>query len=194
MVISRATSDCHSFAEPITMATPPLVIVARNVMIATTAASALAAIESFGTIEPSPRKCSPGRGDRRRRSTCLRSTAIVRLIVDMDMAIMEHETTSVVLVHQCDVMGGDNHRSAGLVQLDEQPEKTLRQLRVHIAGRLVGEQQLRPRDYGACDGGALFLTAGKHRRQRPHALAEPDPTQQLGHLVVITFLVAADDA
>src|SRR6266851_532833 len=159
MVISRATSDCHSFAEPITMATPPLVIVARNVMIATTAASALPAIESFGTMEPSPRKCSPGRGDRRRRSSCLRSTAVARLIVDMDMAVMEHEAAGVVLVHQCDVMGGDNYRSTGLVQLDEQPEKTLRQLRVHVAGRLVGEQQFRPRDHGTRDGGALLLTA-----------------------------------
>src|SRR6516165_1762609 len=109
MVISRATSDRHSFADPITIATPPLVTAARYVMIATTAASALPAIESFGTMEPSPRVCSPGRGDRRRRPTCLRSVVVARPIVDMDMAVMEHEATGVVLIHQCNVMGGDDN-------------------------------------------------------------------------------------
>src|SRR5712692_6719677 len=105
MVISRATSDCHSFADPITIATPPLVTAARNVMIATTAASALAAIESLGTMAPSPRVCSPGRGLRRRRSSCLRSAAVARLVIGMDTAVMEHEAAGVVLVHQCDVVG-----------------------------------------------------------------------------------------
>src|SRR5580700_2324784 len=147
MVISRATSDCHSVAETITMATAPLVTAARNVMMATTAASALVAIESRGTMEPSPRVCSPGRGVRRRRSSCLRSPAVARMVIDlvvgMDAAVMEHEAAGIVLVHQGDVVGGDDHRSAGLVQLDEQPQQALCQLRVHIAGRLVGKQQLR---------------------------------------------------
>src|SRR5579872_4316526 len=171
MVISRATSDCHSVAEPITMATPPLVTAARNVMIATTAASALAAIESFGTMATSARVCSPGRGTRRRRSSCLRSSATARLLVDMNAAVMKHQATGVVLVHQGDIMGRDYDRGAGLVELDEQPQQALGQLRVHIAGRLVGEQQLRPRDDGARDRGTLLLAARQHRRQRPHAVA-----------------------
>ena len=58
------------------MATAPLVTAARNVMIATTAASALPAIESCGTMAPSPRACSPGRGVRRKRANCLRSAAV----------------------------------------------------------------------------------------------------------------------
>src|SRR5262249_42429641 len=138
MVISRATSDCHSFADPITIATPPLVTAARNVMIATTAASALAASESFGTMEESPRASWSGR-DRRMCASRLRSVAIARLVVDMDVAIMEYEATGVVLVHQGNIMGGNDDRGARFVQLDEQAEKTLRQLRVNIAGRLVGQ-------------------------------------------------------
>src|SRR5258708_36073751 len=138
MVISRAPSDCHSFADPITIATPPLVTAARNVMIATTAASALAAIESFGTIWASPRVSRPGRcGRRRNRANPLRN-AVTGLVIDMDVAVMEHKATGVGLVHEGDVMGGDDDRGAGFVQLDEQPEKALRQLRVHIAGRLIG--------------------------------------------------------
>src|SRR5579859_2946978 len=109
MVISRATSDCHALAAPITMATPPLVTAARNVMIATTAASALAAIESFGTIATSPRVCSPRRGAPRNLSSCLRSAAAM-LLVDMDATVMEHQPAGVVLVHQADVVGGDDHR------------------------------------------------------------------------------------
>src|SRR5215472_2110341 len=141
MVISRAISDCHSLADPIIMAT--------------TAASALAAIESFGTMEVSPR-ASPGRADRRVCARPLRSTVIARLFVDMHMTIMKHEATGVVLIHQSDIMGGDDDRGAGFVQLDEQPEKTLGQLRIDITGRLVGQEQLRPGDHGACDGGALL--------------------------------------
>ncbi len=122
MVISRATSACHSFAEPITIATPPLVTAARNVMIATTAASALAAIESLGTIWVSPRVSRPARADlRRKRASPLRSAATTRLVIDMDVAVMEHKATGVVLVHEGDIVGGDDDRGAGFVQLDEQP-------------------------------------------------------------------------
>src|SRR5215813_12182691 len=195
MVISRDTSDCHSFADPITIATPPLVTAARNVMIATTAASALAAIESRGTIWTSPRISRPGRDGRpRTRAQRLRSVVITRLVIDMDVAIMEDEAAGVVLVHQGDVVGSDDDRGAGFVQLDEQPQKTLRQLRIHIAGRLIRQQELRPRDHGASDCGALFLAAGEHRRQRPRVLSESDPVQQLGHLFVVTVLFATEDA
>src|SRR5215831_6841371 len=166
MVISRATSDCHSFADPITIATPPLVTAARNVMIATTAASALAAIESFGTIWTSPRVSRPGRaGRRRKRANPLPSAAVIRLVIDMDVAVMEHKAAGVVLVHEGDIVGGNDDRGAGFVQLDEQAEKALRQLWIHIAGRFIGQQQLRPCDHRARDGGALLLTAREHRRQ-----------------------------
>ncbi len=50
MVISLATSDCHSVADALTKSTVPVVIDARNVMIATTATSARPAIEARGTI------------------------------------------------------------------------------------------------------------------------------------------------
>ena len=62
---------------------------------------------------------------------------------------------------------------------------------IDVAGRLVGEQQLRPRDHRARDRGALLLAARQHRRQRAHAVAEPDPVQQLDHLVAIARLVPA---
>src|SRR5579871_3667761 len=118
MVISRDTSACQSFAEAISIATPPLVTAARNVMMATTAASALAAIESRGTIWTSPRVSRPDRADERpTRNNPLRSVEIAALVIDMDVAVMEHKTTRVVLVHQCDIVGGNDDRSAGFVKL-----------------------------------------------------------------------------
>ena len=50
MVISLATSDCHSAADALTSSTVPVVMEARNVMMATTATSARPEIDARGTI------------------------------------------------------------------------------------------------------------------------------------------------
>ena len=62
IVISRATSDCHSAAEASTSITAPVVSEARKVMIDTTATSARPATELRGTIGVSTRGKSPGGG------------------------------------------------------------------------------------------------------------------------------------
>ena len=78
-------------------------------MIATTAASALAAIESLGTMWTSPRVSRPGRGRLpRSRASPLPSAAMTRLVIDVDVAVMEHEATGVVLVHEGNIVGGDD--------------------------------------------------------------------------------------
>ena len=60
-----------------------------------------------------------------------------------------------------------------------------RHLRVDVAGRLVGEQQLRLVDDGAGDGRALLLAAGEHVRVGVHAVAKPHPLQQIGHVLLV---------
>ena len=50
---------------------------------------------------------------------------------------------------------------------------------------------MRAGDYRARDGSALFLTTGKHWRQRAHAVAEPDPLQQFGDFLAVVVLVAS---
>src|ERR1700736_1069130 len=136
MVISLATSDCHSAADALTRSTVPVVIDARNVMMATTATSARPAIEARGTI-----------GDRlrARAGTCGRSFPRSTngpcwspvLFIDMQPSLVQHQPPRLVLIHQRDIMGGDNHRGAGLVQFDEQPQQSPSQRRVDVAGRLV---------------------------------------------------------
>src|ERR1700686_2093321 len=129
MVISRAISDCHAVAEPISIATPPLVTAARNVMIATTAVRALPAIESFGTMVASPLACSRWVGSRRSRPRHFRRPSMAGSIIDMDVNVMEHQTTGVILVHQGDIVGREDDRGAGFVELNEQPQQPLRQPR-----------------------------------------------------------------
>src|SRR5258708_35948697 len=138
MVISLATSDCHSAAEALTSSTVPVVIDARNVMMATTATSARPAIEARGTIGDKLRARAGSCGRSCPRST--KGECWSGLLIDMQPSLMQHQPPRVILVHQRDVMGRDDHRGARLVQLDEQPQQSPPQRRVDIAGRLVRQQ------------------------------------------------------
>src|ERR1700761_6747015 len=104
MVISLATSDCHSAAEAATSSTAPVVIEARNVMMATTATSARPEIEARGTM-----------GDklRARAGTCGRSlprstngACSSDLLIDVQPSLMQHHPPRLDLVHQRDVVRG----------------------------------------------------------------------------------------
>src|ERR1700754_2383982 len=136
MVISLATSDCHSAADAATSKTAPVVIDAKNVMIATTAIKARPAIEARGTIGDKLRALAGTCG-----RSCPRSSNGSRsfpvLLIEMDPALMQHHPPRAVLVHQGDVVGRDDHRGAGLVQFDEQPQQAPPQRRIDVAGRLV---------------------------------------------------------
>src|SRR5579864_7396385 len=193
MVTSRPTSACQSFAVLTTSIAAPVVSAARNVMMATTATSERPAIELPGTIEAAPRgaRSSAAAGSMSSHGSIMVS---IGLVVDMQPSFMQHQAARIELVHQGDIVGGDDHRRARLVELDEQPQQALAEIGIDVAGGFVGEQKLRPRDHRARDCGALFLAAGEDRRQCRHAIAEPDPLQQLDHLRPVLGLVLADDA
>ena len=80
MVSSLPTSDCHSAAEALTSSTAPVVIEARNVMMATTATSARPAIEARGTIGDRFRARAGTCGRSRPRSTSGPCSSSSRLI------------------------------------------------------------------------------------------------------------------
>src|SRR3984957_14429231 len=131
MVISLATSDCHSAADALISNTVPVVIEARNVMIATPATSARPAIEARGTIGDRLRARAGTCGRSRPRSTngpCWSSV----LFIDMQPSLMQHHAPRLVLIHQVDGVGLDDHSGAGLVQFEEQPQQTPPQGRVDI--------------------------------------------------------------
>src|ERR1700681_1526012 len=123
MVISLATSDCHSAADALTSSTAPVVMDARKVMMATTATSARPAIEARGTIGDRLRARAGTCGRSCPRSTSGPCSSGV-LLIDMQPSLMQHQPPGFILIHQRDVMGRDNHRRAGLVQFDEQPQQS----------------------------------------------------------------------
>ena len=57
---------------------------------------------------------------------------------------LQHEARRVEPVHQGVIVGGDDHRGAEPVQLDEETQQAVGDDRIDIAGRLVGEQQFGP--------------------------------------------------
>ena len=63
---------------------------------------------------------------------------------------------------------------------------------IDVAGRLVGEQHLGPRDHRARDRGALLLAAREHRRQRTTCGRRGRPSEQLGDFVAVALFVPAD--
>src|SRR6185503_20123205 len=183
---------CHSLAAARTSMTAPVVSEARKVMMATTATRARPAIVACGTIGVSKRgndsaDSASGASDPR---YC--STSIAASFVDMQATFVQHETTCVELIHQRDVVGGDDDRRPGFVELDEQAQQPLRQIRIDIARRFIREQKLRPRDHRARDRRTLLFSTGEHRRQRRNAIAEPHPVQELHDLIAIAVLGMPD--
>src|SRR5205814_9253348 len=102
------------------------------------------AIVAWGTIEDS------NVGDRSSTTgaelpIASASSAVPGSVVDMKPSLMQDQTWRVVLIHQCDVVRGDHHGRTRFVQFDEQSQQPLGESGIDVAGRLVGEQQLRPR-------------------------------------------------
>src|SRR5919201_2683936 len=111
MVISRATSDCQSCAAVRTSITIPVGSDARKVMMAITATSARAEIDARGTIGASKRggddaaPCSSAGS----ASGCCTTVSVI----DVQLALMEHQSPRIELIHQADVMSGNNDRCPG---------------------------------------------------------------------------------
>src|SRR6185295_18940943 len=193
MVISLATTDCHSAADALTSSTVPVVMEARNVMMATTATSARPEIDARGTIGDMLRARAGTCGRSVPRSTSGPCSSSI-LLINVQPTLVQHHSPRLVLVHQRDVVSRDDDSGAQPVQFDEQPQQAPAERRVNAAGRLVRQQQLRPRDHRARDRGALLLAARQDWRQRIHALAEADPFQEVDHLAAIAGFVAAHHA
>src|SRR5580700_1421049 len=195
MVTSRPTSDRQSLAALTTSITAPAVSAARKVMMATTAVSDRPAIEFSGTIAVAtcgPRERNGVASSSSHGSVRFSARPSSGSLVDMKPSLVQHQTPGVVLVHQGDIVGGDEDRRSGLVKLDEKAEQALAEVGIDVAGRFVGKQKLGPSDHGARNGGALLLAAGQNRRQRIDAVPETDPFQQLHDLGPIRRLLLSE--
>ena len=86
---------------------------------------------------------------------------------------------------QLAVVRGDEHRRAARVDLAEQVHDLERQVGIEVAGRLVGEDELRIVDERARDRDALLLAARQLLGKRVHAVLQPDPLQHLERLALL---------
>src|ERR1700691_4404722 len=170
MVTSRPTSDSQSPAALTTTIAAPVVSEARNVMMATTAPSERPASEFLGTIAATAGKASAG-GAAASRSSQGSAMPSIGSVVDMQASVVEDQPARVVLVHQRNIVRGNNDRGARFVELDEQSQQPLSEIGIDVSGRLVGEQKLRARNDRSRDGRPLFFTSRENGRQRRHSFA-----------------------
>jgi hypothetical protein len=75
------------------------------------------------------------------------------------LAVVEHHHAARAHVEQRAIMGREQHRGAGIVDVFQQPENVEGELGVEIAGGFVGQHQRRLRHDGTSDGDALLLAA-----------------------------------
>ena len=79
-----------------------------------------------------------------------------------------------------------NHRHAAAVHLSEQVHHLLRRLAVESAGRLVGQNDLRPGDQRAGDRHALLLSSRHLVGHVVGPIAQSEPVEELeGHRVAL---------
>ena len=75
------------------------------------------------------------------------------------MTIVQFETRRLGLPHQLVIVGGDDDRGTKTIEFNKEAKQATRHLRIDIAGRLVGEQQLGLIDDGPGNSGTLLFSS-----------------------------------
>ena len=86
---------------------------------ATTATRARPEIVARGTIDVSKRGSGWAEGAAGASGSRCWPAFVVASVVDMQATLVQYETARVELIHQRNVVGGDDDRSPGFVELDE---------------------------------------------------------------------------
>ena len=112
------------------------------------------------------------------RFSLCRRVSVVQLVTD-DRAVAK-DYLPLGVRGEVDVVRDEHKRySAVPVQVGHQLEDMLAVLRIQIAGRLVGEQDLRLVGERSCDGDPLLFAAGKLGRVMVSAVRQIDVRQKL---------------
>lgn len=94
---------------------------------------------------------------------------------------------------QTKIMGRNHHRGSQPVHGGQQMKNALSHGRVDVAGRFVGDDQLRATDDGASDRHALLLPARQRRRPGTGAIRKANPGQHLTDRALDLFLARPRD-
>src|SRR5579884_329837 len=93
---------------------------------------------------------------------------------------IDHLDQPIGLKRELLVMGHQNERDSPLpVEPFQQSEDLVTRMGIEIAGRLVGQDQLRPQHQRARDGDPLLLAAGELSRPMVKAVRQPDRFEHL---------------
>src|SRR5690606_11763318 len=157
VVDSSSLSFCHGVAISRTSVTAPSDRQDRIVMMAMTSTIALPATLSGGTMGVTLRLVREGRRRPETPALSRRAPSRAASIIGFEPSARKDHAPCIDLVHQAEIVGGDDHGGAEPVQFDEQAQEPPCQRRIDIAGRLVGQEDLRLLYEGASDGGALLL-------------------------------------
>ena len=94
-------------------------------------------------------------------------------------AVLELNDAAADPLDQLAIVGRDQHRRAARVDVAEQVHDLERQIGIEVAGRLVGQHEVRLVDERARDRHALLLAARQFLGQRVQAVLQADPLQHL---------------
>ena len=104
------------------------------------------------------------------------------LVVADELSLFHGDDAAADGVHDAFVMGGEEDGRAELVDLLQDADDVIGVRRVEIAGRLVGDDDVRMVDDGPGDGHALFLAAGELVREIPHLVGQIDELEDMRHV------------
>ena len=81
--------------------------------------------------------------------------------------------------HRLAAAEAEDDRLAEAIQFDQEAQNARTHLRIDVPSGFIGQNQVRPVDHGAGDGGALLLASGQLGRTGGAAFAQADPADQL---------------
>ena len=120
---------------------------------------------------------------------CLRAVEhIIGRAVFHNAAAAHHGDIIRQIMHHAEVVRDENHGDSHIFhQIGEQVENLALDRDIECRDRFIRQQQSRARRYGAGNGDALTLAAGKLMRVLIHVLrAEPHALHELGHSILTT--------
>ena len=96
--------------------------------------------------------------------------------------------------HQGVVVRCDENGRSQFVYFGEQVQQSLCKMRLEVFGWLVGYQQFRSCDDGACDADALSMFFGEAVQGGMHTVVQSHPVQQCGHVMADLLLFCSEQS
>src|SRR5262245_4056311 len=101
------------------------------------------------------------------------------------VAVLESDRTTADTTNQLAVVRGDEDSRAARIHLTKHVHDFERQIRIEVAGRLVGEDELRIVDERARDRHALLLATRELLGKCVHSMLQSDPLHHLKRLFLL---------